>query len=350
MAHLKNTITINGKIYDATTGDIVGGANTHPSTTRQPSNTETTRTKPKSARSLVSAKAIHHVNTRSKTLMRNLVKNPVVGKPHKSAAHGALDRQQHMSDFLEGGAGQAKPSSLRLQRAQKAPRSTLVSHFNAHTGLRVTKKQTVLAVKQAPRKRHTSSPASVIKTDKDFLIDAALLRSTSHEQPAHKLSKRKHRVARKLGLSPLFVSVTAAVVAVVILGAFFTFQNLPQLAMRIASSKAGVHASLPSYRPNGFALNGSINYAPGQVSFDFRAPDNREYRITQTKSAWNSETLQKTYFDNNKQEFQVRQDRGRSIFVYNGSNVTWVDNGILYKIEASSGFGTDQLLRLAASL
>ena len=39
---------------------------------------------------------------------------------------------------------------------------------------------------------------------------------------------------------------------------------MPTLSVRVAASQAGIDASYPSYRPDGYALNGPVTYGDGR--------------------------------------------------------------------------------------
>jgi len=39
-----------------------------------------------------------------------------------------------------------------------------------------------------------------------------------------------------------------------------------------------------------------------------------------------------------------------NIYVYNGSNATWINNGVRYTIEGDSSLSIDQLLKITASI
>jgi len=182
------------------------------------------------------------------------------------------------------------------------------------------------------------------------MIENALARATAHEQTVHHKKKRS-RVARKLGVSSRAVAISSTVLAGVLLGGFFAVQNIPNLSMRVASARAGFNASLPGYNPSGFSFAGPINYNPGQVTVSYNSnTDDRNYKIIQRASNWNSDALLSNFVVASSQPYQTYQDRGRTLFIYDDSNATWVDNGIWYQIEGKSQMTTDQLVRIASSM
>lgn len=284
--------------------------------------------------------------------MRTAVPKPAHShtKPHKATHANPTSKRVAVSTAPRIA---EKVPARRLERASATKKSALVSHFGATAMPSVVKKHESVHVKQeqlkpAPQTKTFNHPVS--RSDKDLLLDAALIKAISHEQPKHHTTPRRHKAAKRMGLSPRFVSIGATVALVLVIGAFFTYQNLPRFAMQIAASKAGIDASYPGYLPNGYGMSGAISYSPGKITTTFQSKrDSQAYTVTQQASNWNSEALQADFIKGNKQQAQTYQQNGRTVFVYNGTNATWVDGGIWYRVEGKANLSTDQLLKLAAS-
>ncbi len=351
VAHIKNTITINGKVYDAHTGALVTDVvvSAPPAASLDSTQVKTVAKRAIKHHNIVGSVDLHSRQHHAHTLKRELVKKPYLGaKPHRVA--GALDSRSRSIDD----ARTLPVSERRLARAKATAKHTLVSRFGS-SHAPIVKRHAAIDVHPVPK---TTAPASKIKStnhraaqhksDKDLLIDAALLKAISHEQHfSH--PHRRHRVAKKTGLSPRFVSFAASAAVFLLLAGFFTYQNLPHLAMRLADSRAGISAKLPGYHPSGYALNGAINYSPGQVSYRFQTRDNRSFSVTQTASNWSSETLEKGFVATTNQPTQRTQAAGRIVYIYGSNNATWVDGGIWYKVEGDTALSSEQLLKIAAS-
>jgi hypothetical protein len=147
------------------------------------------------------------------------------------------------------------------------------------------------------------------------------------------------------------VNVGAASFAVLLLTGFVAYQNAPNFAMRMAGSKAGFAARMPGYQPSGFAMSGPIQSSPGTVSVSFRSTtDSRSFTVTQHPSTWTSESLRDNFVAMDGHTFQAHQDRGKTVYVYDGSNATWVNGGVWYQVEGKSSLNSDQLLHIARSL
>jgi hypothetical protein len=184
------------------------------------------------------------------------------------------------------------------------------------------------------------------------MLDKALASASSHEAetPIHHKKKRS-KLGKKLGISPKAASISMAVLAFVLLAGFFTVQSVPNLSMRLAATRAGFDATMPGYQPTGFSFKGPIKYSPGQVTISFKSnTDGRQYDVKQQASNWNSDALLSNYILAEGKTYQTYLDRGRTLYIYNGSSATWVDNGVWYTVEGESNMTTDQLIRIAASI
>lgn len=121
--------------------------------------------------------------------------------------------------------------------------------------------------------------------------------------------------------------------------------------MRLAASRAGVPGTLPNYQPSGFGMSGPIQYKAGQITIHYKSrSDSRAFHINQRSSEWDSATLLDQFVATNRRSYQTYQDNGKTIYIYDNDNATWVDGGIWYQIEGNSSLNSDQLLRLAASM
>lgn len=344
-------IVINGQRYDAQTGRLLEQTKkVHPS----PQTTGGTvldgfSRRPKASKPVV-AHSVHKKTEKSKTLMRGAVKKPASQKLH-AKAHPASHTVKHVAPKA------TQLNHPRLERASSIPKSSLVSRFGGAlqpAEKQAPKKHVVahLPVKQAPV-HHTAEtqPNTHHRARPANPFDAAVENATSHEQAKPAKLKRKHKIARALHVSPRVVSVGTTALAVVLLGGFFVYQNIPNMAMRVAAARSGVNAHMPGYKPGGYAMNGPITYSAGKITISYKSTsDNRNYKVSQSSSQWNSETLLENYVSVNRRSYQTFQDKGRTIYIYDGNNATWVDRGVWYQIEGAASLSSDQLLRIANSL
>jgi len=354
----QDVIVLNGNKYNASTGKIVDTSNKNnvpiPKVIQHSNGLNMdgfTRPSKKTTIANPSASTIHTSNERSQTLMRSAVKKPNVVKinPTPPFAHTTKPITNTPSTVLKQ---QVHIDTNVLSRAEHTPKSSFISKFGFGNVSPFSPKTSYIPVTPSPS--HTSKDQKYLaKTDsKGSSFQDAIDNAKAHEQPTIKKPHIIKRTANKLHISTRVFSVSAAALGLIIIAGYFAYINVPNVAVRIASARAGVHATMPSYKPAGFAINGPIQYKPGQISISFRANtnDNRAYTITQSSSSWNSETLLDNYVAANNQPYQTYENNGKTIYIYNGGNATWVDGGIWYKIDGNSSLNSDQLLRIANSI
>ncbi len=234
----------------------------------------------------------------------------------------------------------------KLQHAQGVEKSRLIRRFSAGTtvqsaavGLSTAASRAVVASQQAAQ--------GLAKQPSLDMFERALARADGHEQrtPAHvkKSLKQARKGQRRLNLA-------ASTLAVLLLAGFIGYQQLPAMQFRYASSQAGFHAALPSYRPAGFAL-GKLSYQAGAVSVNFRSnSDDRAFAITQKASGWDSQALHDNFVASSGQAYHTAEAGGRTIYIYGNDNATWVNGGVWYQVQSGGNLNERQLTQLAASM
>lgn len=350
MASRQHVIELNGKRYDARTGKVVSEGST-----KAAPKASVTTAKPKlldgfvrrKTQSSGTAKKVHRKPEHSKTLMRSLVKKPVAVKPAQKAVKQVAPeiRTPHLAQTV-------KPE--RALHASLVHKSKLVSKFGKNFGSHI--KTDILPVKNVPKEQSLERTAAALarpaaKTIVANPFDDALEHATSHEQPKLKKAPLHHKIARKLHISPRTLIITSSSLVLLIVASFWAYINVPNVAVRVASLRAGVAASVPTYQPAGFALKGPISYQPGQVTMNYKSnSDDRDFAVIQRASDWNSETLLDNFVSTKNQEYQTVQANGRTIYMYDDGNATWVDGGTWYQVLGKSTLSSDQLLRIANGL
>lgn len=350
MGDSKQTIEINGKRYDTETGRPVSSNSPTPGTAKRPiSNSSSSKgtaldgfvrrpstSIPATPRSVAPAETPKHsspsptaskVNRelqRSKTLMRSGVKRP----GHKQAKSADSQTRPTL------GAG----SIERVNRAKHTQKSEHILKFSKKPpqAPSVIKKTAVLEV-VAPAKSTVATTTHTKPATKQF--ENAVKKATSHKQKYNPQSK--HGKARKILIS------SAAVFSVLLFG-FLAFQMVPTIRVKLAGSRAGFDASLPSYSPAGFGLSGNIATNSGEVTLTYSSrTDDKNYRLTQTPSNWTSQALLNNFVIPSNKPYQTYEEQGKTVYIYDNSNATWIDGGIWYKLEGNANLTSDQLLRIA---
>jgi hypothetical protein len=132
-----------------------------------------------------------------------------------------------------------------------------------------------------------------------------------------------------------------------------TYVNIPSLSVGFASAQAGIKATYPEYRPDGYKLHQPVTYKDGEVTLEFKSTTtDKGYTIVQTRSSWDSSAVldnvvRKATGDN----YITTQERGLTIYSYNeSSNAVWVNGGILYTITSTAPLSGEQIRHIATSL
>lgn len=355
-------IEINGKKYDAVTGKLIkNSAQTAAATVITPVQknvgvVDGFKKPSKPARSSAARKQAQHATKKpqkSKTLMRSSVSKPKPAqkKTVQKTAPGELKKK-------------LGTSTGRQHRATTVARSPHIQKFE-HPKSRssVVKKVAAVEVKKAPVTHHTAptkpvtastaQPARPRPAAAEKLIEAALANAEAHnnEPVMHQKRRRKSKLSKRLSMSTKAAAMSSATLAILLLAGFFAVQNVPNFAMRVAATRAGFNASMPGYNPSGFSFKGPINYSNGQVTISFQSnTDDRRYNVTQRSSNWNSDALLANFITAENKQYQTYQDKGRTLYIYDGSSATWVNDGVWYQIEGKSAMTTDQLIRIASSM
>lgn len=329
----KTILELNGRQYDVSTGKALDGVLPTKPATVKPDVSAVVQPPVRHA----AAHVKHHRVEHSKTLMRQAVEKP---------KHVPVTALPSVTEHVH--------HDKRHARATTTAKSHLVTKFStAHTPA-ITTQTLHLPVQPAPKdieppvsfKHHQpSSPQS--------RLEARALAAANNFRPIEppKTHHTHQRVARKLGVSPRFVGLGAGLAATVLLIGFFAYQNVPNLAMRLAANRAGFAATLPSYQPSGFSMKGPIQYGPGQISLTFQAnADSRRFQLTQQTSKWNNDTLLDQFVAVNNRQYQTYQAGNKTIYIYDQSNATWLNKGVWYRIAGNSKLNSDQLIHLANSL
>lgn len=351
MATAKTTIELNGKLYDARTGKIINEQAA--ATVKKPMNTPSKGNvvdgfvrRPNTKR----APAAHAKAKleKSKTLMRPAVKKPakLAKAPVQTTKSTSLKKQDHH----------------RLARSSEVPRSAHIQRFGPQVAShRVVKKQAELEV-IAPN-RHVSnnnhhlmhqvaqlatSTETHVKQSVDIIEES--LRSASAHLEKFEDRALKGSFLQRVGFKNRAANIATLSFAGLLLVGFFAFQNVTNIEMRVAAARSGVSANMPGYSPAGFSASRSVKSEPGKVSVAFTSnTSDKKFTVTQQASNWSSDSLLTNHVLASKAPYQTYQNDGKTVYIYDNSNATWVNGGVWYRIDGNASLTSDQLLRLANS-
>ncbi len=356
------TIEINGHKYDARTGTRLSSLVAAP--IRTVSDIIPANPASHTARSLHPSKHVHNSVQRGHTLMRRAVKKPAA--PHLGKPVLAVEDIVSLTAPITEVTFRSHSDIIRSKRAAAVPKSSLVSRFSdimspsaAHHEHEPVKRH-IAPMDVVPAPHHTTvqhTPAPVhhhAKTPNEKLLSAGLSHAHAHESVKHAKPKLHRRIAKRFGLGRRATNLAAGSLAVLLLGAFVTYQRIPNLAVRYASMKAGVNASLPGYHPAAFAVKTGVEYSPGEVAVNYQSnTDDRSYTVTQKNTLWDNSTLEQHLKEEAGKMPQSFAADNNTIYIQNiGDKVkaSVIKNGVLKNISGDASLNTDQIIKIAQSM
>jgi hypothetical protein len=304
----QKTVTINGTVYDAHTGLPIGAqaqSQSAPAGQHHPS------------------QSVHRGAQKSQTLARRHVQksaNPAAARPEVQKSPMVTKFAPHPAGIKQGNRTISDIGPIAHPIAAKA-------------------QQQHARQQQAPAKT-ALKPSQMIKQE--------AIKEAMDKAPSHHQAGKQRKSGKKLGR---FASIGSISLALILLAGYFTYLNMPSLSVRVAAASAGVDASYPEYRPDGYSLSGSVAYNQGWVSMKFASNSgNRNFTVKQSKSSWDSTAVLDNYVKEKAGDNYIPyNERGLTIYVFN-SNAAWVNDGILYTIDGDAPLSSDQIRRLATSM
>ncbi|HVU59616.1 MAG TPA: hypothetical protein VHC98_02155 [Candidatus Saccharimonadales bacterium] len=291
----------------------------------------------------------------SKTLMRTAVHRPDASLKRRVKAVTRTDIlvKTPLFEVLPKHSVQAVDEK-RLHRAQRVAKSKLITRFgnvhfqpmaqptmHASISLPVSQPKTTALSDIVSQPRPARQPSADV-------FERALAIASSHREPPHPVAhhaKRAHRGRR-------VASIAASSLAILLIIGFIGYQNAASLQLRVASARAGINASLPTWRPSGYRI-GSLSYSAGKVTVSFRSTTavGHDFSLTQTASSWDSATLLSNFvYPNNDSSYDTINAAGSTIYTYGNNNATWVSGGIWYRLTSNGNLSNSQIVRLATSM
>lgn len=340
----RNTIIINGKVYDTLSGLPVAAPDPvapkrvkpvnpgHAFSDIGPAVAVKAVGQPKLTRQqTLKANAIHQTLKKSKTLRRDGVKAPISQSSdlRRKPQAGHVAKSPHISRF----ATHKQAVKHQAQSVAEPAQSSAISHV-------VSRAHKLAAAKPVPERLTSRALKEKLISERLASID-----TSPHAEKAVK--SRRSLFAGK----PRLASMVTACFALIVLGGYLTYLNMPSLSVRVAASQAGIAASFPDYRPDGYRFAGPVAYAPGQVSMTFKANGGSHgYTVTEQSSSWDSQAV----YDNlvakaSDGGYITNSQQGLTVYTY-GNNAAWVNGGILYTIDGDAPLSNEQLLSIAGSL
>jgi hypothetical protein len=375
---MNKIIEVNGHRYDAKTGKLINGLApdnnsnqiiTHSNMTgkvmdgvskRRPNNNPL---KPVKKLNTPKNPPIKQINTRdtnnivskntekSKILQRNIVKKPVSSQYLAPQENLPSESYGHISNLIK------KVSPDKLSRAKQVEKAEVVNKYSKNSNPQANSSPS-LKVEASPKSTDETPTLPIFgrikrpkKSSKAQVFKHSLENANAHKIPKVKKERLFRRISKSVRLNPKALGVVASCFAILILGGFLAYQNVPSIAMRVAANRAGFGGHIPGDIPTGFAFKGPINASKGVIQLKYKSnSDDRKFSITQKPTSWTSESLLTDYLLASNIKYQTYHDKGLTVYVYNEGSATWVDKGVWYSINGQGSLSSDQILAIAGSM
>ena len=248
----KNYVVINGRAYNTITGMVMDDINVK--------ETEIKKEQSISKRG-TSVSNIHaaHVQ-KSSTLNRRHVKmpqrTPLAAKPQKAR----VDVKQHVAvkKFSTPIVSKPAPQKITINRPAEAhPVTRRAQQIPLSVDTKLRKERQPLAMNNNPLV--ATAPQKIEKPARKTahqLKNEAIEKALSNEIISNKKARRRQKKRRRITL----VKHVFCWFAVMLLGGYLTYLSMPNISIKMAAVQSGIDAKYPSYKPDGYALNGPIKF------------------------------------------------------------------------------------------
>ena len=266
----------------------------------------------------LSSSASHQRTQKSTTLNRRYVEKPVASATIDSVAKRRAEDLKRRQALAE------KINRERLSALKSGKSLNDVPTTSAPKPLSTTIEKSLAA------KPSTVGPRDI----KDSAIKTALksvdmIETSDTARPTATISTKN-----TFGAKRLILAFGCAALAVGVIG-YFVSVNTPDLSVRVAAMQSGIEATYPTFVPRNYNLSSVTSDKDGIVMMHFDGPEGASFTLSEEKSAWDNEALESNYVHSTwGSNYTSIREQGITIFI-SGSDATWVNGGLVYKIDAS---------------
>ena len=242
---------------------------------------------------------------------------------------------------------EAKKSQSAVKISAKKPAAKPTTSKRSVTTtkpLSSTRRVAQPAVTARPLAKHARKVAPKLKADDDQALRKALRSVAAMDDEPDTTAKRRAARAKKKGTSKRLALAFFCALICVSAVVYLVASSMPDISVKVAAMQTGIEASYPAYIPRDFSLN-DVSSEEGKISISFKGPDRAAFVLSEEKSSWDSTTLLRNYVEPTwNTNYITTHEQGITIYI-SGSNAAWVNGGVLYKINTTSGSLTKKQLR-----
>lgn len=340
----RQTIKINGKHYDAITGELLVGY-VSPDDHDAQTNTHTATLKSTTAAKVAAKRSVARQPKPSQTLMRSAVKKPTATSKPIRVQHAVST--EPITAPITPKPSVTTVSHARLERAKSTIRSEHVSRFNHNQSA----PQLIVHVTHVPVRAAPDKPAAI-----DVVSDAPQPKPTNAPEDMftraiaaanHHADIKAHTRNYQKTVRRHFASLAIGASALLVITGFATYLNTPSLQIRIAGVQAGINTTNPDFKAAGFAFTGvSASQAKRIIALK---TDEARYQLIQQPTNWvDGQMIDhiSSVSASGKPNYRSLKFGTQTVYRLNNGNATWVKNGTWYQLNGERAVSDSVLSEL----
>lgn len=240
---------------------------------------------------------------------------------------------------------------IRARRIMNSPKQ---ASMIAGKGIDVSRKPIDMNKVVANMKARSMAPAPVKQPTAQELKERAIAKALSNaskvtpEETASKKEKKEKNSKLHIGVGRIVLALTCAAAAVFAI-VYFVNLNMPDISMRVAAMQSGIDPKYPSYVPRDFSVNDMVA-EEGKITLNFKNSQTGDsFSITEERSSWDSNALLANFVKNEfGEDYTTIREQGLTVYITNDA-AAWVNGGMLYKLNITSGSLTKKQIRSIAT-
>ena len=183
-------------------------------------------------------------------------------------------------------------------------------------------------------------------------VEESAVKTKTEPTKTHRSKHNRRTSGRSHTGLKRFLLIIACSIAAIFAIVYFVNLSTPSVELRLAQIQTGIERNAyPNYIPRGYSLS-SFTAETGKIMLYFENRDTDEsFTLSAENSSWDSNSLYANFVKGNYSDnYAVIKEQGLTLYV-DSSKACWVNGGVLYKINVTSGTLTKkQIKAIAVSL
>lgn len=285
----------------------------------------------------------------STTLNRKYVSRPMMTK---SMDGTTMRRTMGMTRPSVSKMSSQKMSAQKMSMQKMNMQKTSMQKMDMQK-MDVSRKPVDMAKVSANMKARTMAPAPMVQPTAQELKERAIAKALSNAAKPEKKEVEEKKAKKSklhLGVGRVILALSCAAAAVFAI-VYFVNLNMPDISMRVAAMQSGIDPKYPGYVPRDFSVTDMVA-EEGKITLNFKNSQTGDsFSISEERSSWDSNALLSNFVKNEYgEDFATTRENGLTIYMTTDA-ATWVNGGMLYKLNITSGTLTKKQIRsIAVSL